>query len=81
MTTNSSFLIEYQSKVRGCHVYKDNWESVDREELQCIRDWGNLHNPNASMLCTCGDTQGLIFMCINLHSRKVPHQNYEIYVL
>ena len=41
-TKNDTFRLD--SVVRGHHVYKNIWSSMLGEELQCIREMGNVHD-------------------------------------
>ena len=38
---------EFESMVRGYHVYKDIWEAEEDEILACIKDRRNRHDPYA----------------------------------
>ena len=46
---NERFFVD--SVVRGFHVYKDVWNPVVGETLICEKEFGNLHDPYAVMLC------------------------------
>ena len=43
----TSIQYSVSSMVRGYHVYKDVWDAVVGDELQCIRETSNRHDPFA----------------------------------
>ena len=49
---------EVDGMIRGFHIYKDIWELVIGEELQCSLDDGNLHDPFAVAVVKNGFTVG-----------------------
>ena len=49
---------EVDGMIRGFHIYKNIWEPVIGEELQCSLDDGNLHDPFAVAVVKNGFTVG-----------------------
>jgi len=54
----STFEFSVASRVRGYHVYQDEWEAVLGEVLSCQREPGNRHDPYAVATVSDGRTVG-----------------------
>ena len=51
-------VLQFDSCVRGYHVYKDGWSPVRDETLACQRETGNAHDPFAVKVVKSGSIVG-----------------------